>query len=185
MSMLRKLRAIVSMGVVWGLAWIPLAIGSVTFLSVVGGRWPPLSLLTQAGLIGALTGGASGAIFGGLLAATEHRRTVASLSTRRVVLLGVLARIVPWTQPASGSTRRSPMSTPTPKSSPVARPSGTGSGRVGRGWRTSTTPKSSRFCARRPGPAAEPAPPSRCTLPTPGSPISICSSRKGRISTGS
>jgi hypothetical protein len=106
MSMLRKLRAIVSVGVVWGLAWIPLAIGSVTFLSVVGGRWPPLSLLTEAGLIGALTGGASGAIFGGLLAATERRRTVASLSTRRVVLLGVLAGIVPAGLMALGAALR-------------------------------------------------------------------------------
>jgi hypothetical protein len=94
-SIARKLRAMLGMGVVWGLAWIPLALGSVVLLGLRAGHWPTMSLLGEAALAGALAGGVSGVVFGGLVALTERRHTIASLSSRRLALLGVLAGVLP------------------------------------------------------------------------------------------
>ena len=90
MDILRKIRSIATMGVIWAVAWIPLALASVVGLSVWTGHSVPGRLLEDAALAGLLAGGASGLLFGTLLAATERQRTVGSLSTRRVVAAGVL-----------------------------------------------------------------------------------------------
>jgi hypothetical protein len=95
MGLVRKLRAMLGMGVVWGLAWVPLTLTSVVIVSLVAGQWPPWRLLAETTAAGALAGAASGLIFGGLLAVAERRRTVASLSSTRTALWGALAAVAP------------------------------------------------------------------------------------------
>ena len=95
MSLVRRLGAVLKMGIVWGIAWIPLTFVSVTVLSLWSHRLPPLFLLRDATIAGGLIGAVSGMLFGGLLALGERQRTVASLSARRVALWGALAALIP------------------------------------------------------------------------------------------
>jgi len=95
MGLVRRLRAALGMGVVWGVAWIPLTLASVVILSLRAGQWPSWRLLAETTVAGALAGAASGLIFGGLLAVAERRRTVASLSSARFALWGALAAVAP------------------------------------------------------------------------------------------
>jgi hypothetical protein len=93
--MFRKVRSIATMGVIWALAWVPIALASVVGLSLWGGDSVSAQLLEETALAGLLAGGASGLLFGTLLAVTERQGTVGSLSTRRVVAAGVLAGLLP------------------------------------------------------------------------------------------
>lgn len=91
----RKVRAILGMGAVWALGWVPLGVVTVLALSLANGAWPSGRLLLEVVRQGAISGALSGMLFGTLLALTERRHTVAQLSARRVSALGVLSGMVP------------------------------------------------------------------------------------------
>ncbi|MBM4188550.1 MAG: hypothetical protein FJ206_14700 [Gemmatimonadetes bacterium] len=95
MAIWRKVRAVLAMGAVWALGWVPIGVVTNLVLSLANGWWPPVRLLVEVVRQGAISGALSGMLFGTLLALTEHRRTVAQLSARRVGALGVLSGIVP------------------------------------------------------------------------------------------
>jgi hypothetical protein len=83
------------MGVIWAIAWIPLSLVSIAVISWRFGAVPPLPILTGIVLTAITAGGASGLVFGGLLAVAERRRTFAALPRGRFALWGVVASLVP------------------------------------------------------------------------------------------
>ena len=95
MNVLRRLRGIFGLGIVWGLAWglLGLALGTVMSLPGVL-HLPPLSQLVSR-LAGTTVGWgiwgvASGVSFGAALMLAEGRRSLSELSTTRVGLWGAI-----------------------------------------------------------------------------------------------
>jgi hypothetical protein len=94
-NLLRRVRGILSMGVVWGVAWaVPMtALFALLGLLIAqpGESRVGLALrLASNGLVAGFLGFATGSLFGLAVAVAERNRSLPGLSTWRFTLLGVL-----------------------------------------------------------------------------------------------
>ncbi len=100
--MLRRIRAVVITGLLWGLVWLPVgaAVGFVQYQrgGLIDVLSPPpgimLRVIAQFTLQWGFLGFINGALFAVLLAIAERGRTLATLSVRRVAFWGALGTLV-------------------------------------------------------------------------------------------
>jgi len=100
--MLRRVRAILVTGILWGLVWLPVgaAVGFVQYKrgGLIDVLPPPpgvvLRTLGRFTLEWGLLGSINGALFAVLLAVAERGRTLATLTVRRVAFWGAVGTLV-------------------------------------------------------------------------------------------
>jgi hypothetical protein len=81
---LKRIRGIIGTGVTWALAWVGLG-------AVVGALVGyPVSFLFRIALSNSVSGFLAGAAFAGILSVAERKRTLESLSLKRVALWGAI-----------------------------------------------------------------------------------------------
>jgi hypothetical protein len=92
MPILRRLRGLLSLSLLWAAAWVPVGLsiffvveGVILKREIVWEHIPTLAVRL------AIVGGICGCAFGLLIAAIERRRTFGSLSFRRMAVWGALA----------------------------------------------------------------------------------------------
>ena len=95
MDLLRKLRGVLGLGMIWGVLWAAIFLVLVAVLALfrpddVGPGEGPLDVWR----VGALVGLASGAVFGVLLALAESAHTLRALPPVRAALWGAVASSV-------------------------------------------------------------------------------------------
>jgi hypothetical protein len=96
MDIVRRLRGVAGMAVTWGTAFAGL---STTMLvgGLLAGAIPsdvfPLSAVVLSAVRSFVAGGLAGAVFAGVLAGAERRKSLATLSLARVGMWGMLAAV--------------------------------------------------------------------------------------------
>lgn len=86
----RRLRGIVGMGLLWGIAWAPILALVVTVITLRFGLPFSFGFIRQGASTGFLWGFAAGALFGGVLMLAEQSRGFAKLTPWRGALWGVV-----------------------------------------------------------------------------------------------
>ena len=98
MTITRRLRAVSGIAITWGVAFSAIAVTALSVGRVFGGLPPelfgvvPLVIIVTRAFIG---GAVAGTVFATLFARAERNRTLATLSTRRVVIWGFLGAALP------------------------------------------------------------------------------------------
>lgn len=88
-GLLRKLRGMVGLGVIWAALWTPIGVGIVALQWLVSGYGlPPLDLVALLVVSGAKNGFLAGAVFAGGLGLAYRSRGFADLSPGVLGLLG-------------------------------------------------------------------------------------------------
>lgn len=95
MTILRRLRGLLGVGVTWGAMWGAIGAGIGAIIGIVApGAWTWANPIFDWAVGMGLYGFVSGVGFGGLLSLREGRKRLADLSLGRVALWGILGAIL-------------------------------------------------------------------------------------------